>query len=198
MIVKVREFQVQSNPLLAAGIKAQEQLAFYLKRAFENSPTTLVYNDLRIPNKAADNHAQMDHLILFPQGMIIVESKSVSTAVRINDRNEWTRKWTGAWQGMSSPIQQARRQGDFFRNILQENRESLRGKALFGTIQRGFKFMPLHVLVAISDNGSIDRTNENPEVLKADQIPDRIKEIIARSEEECCGSLNPMTKCGLI
>ena len=112
-------------------------------------------------------------------GAIIIESKSVTSAVRINGRGEWTRQWNGAWTGMPSPIQQAKVQADFLRGLLQSHRESLRSKALFGLIQKGFQHMPIDVLVAISDHGHVERPDDDfNQVLKADQITDRVKGIV--------------------
>jgi Nuclease-related domain len=161
-----------------AGRVAEEQLAFYLRRAFVEDKDILVFNNLRFEN----NHdvAQIDHLILHKYGMIIIESKSVTTKVEINEREEWIRWFDNTSRGMPSPIQQAKRQGEFLRSYLREHAEVLMGKILGR--QRGFRFMPLDVLVAISDSGIVQRPKSVSlgEVCKADQVSDRVQSIFDR------------------
>lgn len=172
---------VNGDTLARAGRKAEENLAHYLNRAFKGSPDFLVFNGIRLEKNS--DAAQMDHLILHRYGLIIVESKSVASRVRINEHEEWARFWNGDWRGMPSPIKQAERQGEFLRDIIQEHREQLRNKMLFGLKQGGFLTMPIDVLVSISDSSLIDRPrgkNALPEVCKADQVADRIQELHAR------------------
>jgi len=115
--------------------------------------------------------AQIDALVVHPWGMFIVEIKSVSTTVSVRDDgsggDEWSRLWNGRWQGMASPIQQARRQAEFLRSYLHLRRESLLGrlpvglrtfgKLVAGSDQRGFSRMPIQIIVAVSDRGIIQR-----------------------------------------
>ena len=127
--------------------------------------------------------AQVDHLVMHRSGFIVIESKSVTSKVRIHENGEWERLWNNYWQGMASPIKQAERQVVFLRKALQAYREHLLGKILFGKMQMGFSNMPFEVLVAISDTGSIDRKGDAPEVAKADLITDRIRDIVKRHKK---------------
>ena len=191
MIIKELDAFVTGDTLAKAGRKAEENLAHYLSRAFKSSPDILVFNSIRLEKD--DDAAQMDHLILHRYGVIIVESKSVSSRVRINEHEEWSRFWNGSWRGMPSPIKQAERQGSFLRDILQEQREVLRNKVLFGFKQGGFLNMNMDVLVSISDSGLIDRPrgkNALPEVCKADQVTDQIQELHARYKKSEGGLLS--------
>ena len=184
MILKERDEREHrdNDKFSQAGANAEEQKAFYLKRAFRDNPEVWVFNDLRY--KATDNDvAQIDHLVLHRSGFILIESKSVTTRVRVNENGEWERLWNNRWPGMSSPIKQAERQAEFLRNGLQPERDKLLGKMLFGKIQMGFRKVPFEVLVAISDTGSIDRKGKSPEVTKADLIPDRVREIVKRHKK---------------
>jgi hypothetical protein len=117
--------------------------------------------------------------------MIIVESKSVTSRVRINDREEWSRLWNGKERGMPSPTLQAQRQAYLLRKLLDDNAEEVASKML-GLLQVRFGAMPIDVLVAISDEGIIDQPKRKPltEVCKADQVPDRILAIIERWKQE--------------
>lgn len=175
MIVKEHQASASTDRFKQAGDKAEGQMAFYLRRAFGTDPGVHVFNNLRLEHDG--EVGQIDHLILHRGGMIIVESKSVTSAVRINDREEWSRQWNGRWQGMASPVLQAQRQADFLRGYLNAHRESLLNKMMFGK-QPSFRAFVIDVLVAISDQGVIQAKGDRPEIRKADQIPERVKEML--------------------
>ena len=103
-------------------------MAFYLKREFTASPEVRVFNNIRLEKD--NDAAQIDHLILYRHGVIIVESKSVTSEVRINAQGEWSRVWNGRPTGMPSPILQAQRQGDFLARYLQDHATQLLDKFL--------------------------------------------------------------------
>ncbi len=125
MIVKERDSRehLDNDKFSLAGADAEKQMAFYLRRVFATDKDVLVFNDLRYKDDT-DDAAQIDHLVMHREGFIIIESKSVTSAVEINEHGEWTRFWNGNRQGMPSPIQQAKRQIDFLRRALHANKES--------------------------------------------------------------------------
>lgn len=179
MIVKEKEPTAPTDRFSKAGDAAERQMAHYLRRAFGDDPHTWVYNDLRLP--LDDDAVQIDHLVIHRWGMVIVESKSVSGRVAVNARGEWIRIFGRDRTGMPSPIEQARRQADALRKILQAHRQQLRDRALLGLIQGGFVNCPMDILVAISDGGIIERRGFNgPEVVKADQVAGIIQATIDR------------------
>ncbi len=168
MIVKELDAPVVSGDASKkAGRAAEEQMAFYLRRAFKEDADTRVLNGLRVEHDG--EVAQIDHLVLHPFGLIIVESKSVTTTVRINAHGEWTRWCGGSSRGMPSPVLQAERQRDVLHTLL-ASREDLHYHDLYGD-----------VVVAISDQGVIQRPRDLDlaAVAKADQVPSHIREQIA-------------------
>ncbi|MBX3372881.1 MAG: NERD domain-containing protein [Phycisphaeraceae bacterium] len=197
-----------NDRLALAGEKAEEQLAFYLHRAFSSHPDLFVVNGLRLVDPEQPEHdgsagvCQIDHLIVHRFGVFIIESKSISEEVRVRGDgaggDEWVRVYRGRETGFPSPIQQARRQGEFLRAFLQRHRGSLLGRVPMGlrtiakivhhTDQRGFKGLAVQVLVAVSDRGRITRLGgwtppEKPfqvHVCKADLVPDRVTEEFKR------------------
>lgn len=171
-----------NDPLAIAGAKAEDQMAFYLRRAFYQNKDVLVFNDLRFEDDSGDV-AQFDHLILHKYGFIVVESKSVTSGIRVNQEWEWTRLWNNRPQGMPSPVLQARRQITFLKRVLDSNVAVLTGK-LLGLVQKRFDGYMWDVLVAISDQGTIKRDIEVPELCKADQITGRIEERIAELKKK--------------
>ncbi|WP_161883381.1 nuclease-related domain-containing protein [Deinococcus alpinitundrae] len=177
MIVKTHDAQPTQDKFQRAGDEAEKQMAFYLKRAFGENPDVHVFHNLRFEH--GGDVAQIDHLVFHRSGFIIIESKSVTSTVRINEREEWSRQWNGEWRGMPSPILQARRQADLLRSFLQAHKEELRGKVLLGLKQATFAAFMIDVVVAISDQGVVQHQGALPDVRKADQVPDRIKELIA-------------------
>ena len=179
MILKEIDITESTDKFLKAGIAAEKQMAFYLRRKFDETKGIFVFNDLKI--RRGEETAQIDHLIVHKHGMIIIESKSVTGQVQINAQGEWVRSYGRNHSGMPSPVLQARRQGAVLRSLLQDNAKNLRGKALLGLMQAGFKSCPIQILVAISDQGIIKRGKQKiPELLKADQIADEADGIISR------------------
>jgi transcription elongation factor Elf1 len=159
------------------GRKAEDQIAFYLRRRFHSDEEIFVINGLRFRGMD-QTFTQIDHLVLCQYGIVIIESKSVTSVVKYDVDGQWLRLWNNHWSGMPSPIQQARNQEVALREILQVNKEKLREKFVFGLKQGGFHHMPIHILVAISDTGRIMAPPGKNEyagiVLKADQVADKI------------------------
>lgn len=190
MIVKERDPVAPSGRWEWAGAKAEQQMAFYLRRRFGERRDVHVFNDLRVVREGET--AQIDHLVLHKHGLIVIESKSVTGEVHINEHLEFVRVNGNRRQGMPSPIQQALRQGQLLRKLLNDNRESLRGRKLLGLLQGGFSYCPAQVLVAISDQGIIHRPKrEVPELHKADQVPDEVDAIVTRHRNGAKALLNP-------
>lgn len=178
MIIKDVEESYTTDKYIQSGIIAEKQMAFYLKRAFGDNPNTLVLNGVRISQ--GEDAAQIDHLLLHEFGMIIVESKSVTTEVSINDHGEWIRSFHGTHKGMPSPVLQAKRQGEFLKRYLEPHTEKLLKKLL--GVQMKFDKMPIDIVVAISDTGIIKRPKKKIEeldyVCKADRSIEKIHAII--------------------
>ena len=202
---------MSSDPRQAAGAAAERQMVHYLRREFSDNHPLRIIQNLRLLDPTtteADGSpaaAQIDHLVIHRSGAFIIESKSVSTAVRIRDDgsggDEWERLWDRRWQGMPSPIQQAERQGMILRTVLNANREQLlsrltgaRGiasKLLGKSDQKSFRMMPIQIIVAISDQGTINRDKKwqpptepfQTFVTKADLVVSKIRNEIARHDQ---------------
>lgn len=192
-----------SDPRRRAGEEGERQMRFYLRRAFLDAADVHVLNDVRLEDPEhpeADGSpgvCQMDHLVVHRLGMFIIESKSVHGRVRVRDDgsggDEWTRHDGNATKAIPSPVQQARRQGELLRKYLHRHREQLLGKVpvglrfitnlVAGTDQRGFRKMPIQVIVAFADHTEIDRvrhwqppTEPFPTfVCKADQAAEKVR-----------------------
>lgn len=168
MILKELDSFDGQGKMEVAGRRAEEQMAFYLRRFFASSGDVDVLNYLRID--LSGEVAQMDHLVLHPYGLLIVESKSVSDSVQITDDGQWKRWFNRKPSGMPSPITQAKMQAALLKELLEK---TVRQKGFFDQVR-------LDVLVAISDRGTIQwpASGALPEVCKADQVPDRINQCV--------------------
>lgn len=182
MIIKELDELSAVDKFAKAGRAAEEQMVYYLRRAFADDKNIYVFNDLRLEQE--QDAAQIDHLILHRCGATIVESKSVTTRIQVNEPGEWSRWFNGSLKGMPSPVLQAQRQGDFLRKYLNAQSEMLLGKML-GFRQSTFRNMPLDILVAISDSGIINRPKKVllEEVCKADQVTERIQAKFEKSRK---------------
>lgn len=157
MIIKNKDPISSTGRRQVAGDKQEQDVAFYLRREFKDTVNVFVFNDLRI--KHNDEVAQIDHLILYEYGFILIESKSITGEVRVNSDEEWSRSYNDKWSGMPSPIQQIGLQEKLLRDLLYENREELLDKILFGTLQTTFGGRCWDQFCAISSNSIIQRDN---------------------------------------
>ncbi|MBW4463155.1 MAG: NERD domain-containing protein [Nodosilinea sp. WJT8-NPBG4] len=178
MIVKELDpLAPNANKQMQAGHRAEEQMAFYLRRAFGEDPKIKVLNGLRLERRG--EVAQIDHLLISTHGFILIESKSVTTQIRVNEQGEWSRQVGSVWQGMPSPLLQVERQAELLKALLNDHVDQFFRKVL--TLQLTFASVPFDGLVAISDIGVIQRPPgfATQQVLKADQITKRIQEMHA-------------------
>ena len=177
MIVKELDpLAPNASKLVQAGRRAESQMAFYLRRAFGEDSKITVLNGLRVERQG--EVAQVDHLLISNHGFILIESKSVTTQIRVNAQAEWSRQIVGGgWQGMPSPLLQVERQAELLKALLNDHVDQFFRKVL--TLQPTFTSVPFDGLVAISDAGVIQRPPgfAAQQVLKADQITSRIQDM---------------------
>lgn len=180
MIVKELDEPVYHDKFSQAGYEAEKQIAHYLKHKFHADKNVFIINNLRF--HWLDCYVQIDHLVVSEFGIIVIESKSVSSEVKYNSIGEWNRLWNDEWIGIKSPVKQAEIQGNAVKELLRENREILLGKIL-GIKQKGFKYMQVDCIVAISNHcNKIERPAINDLytniVVKADFVTERVCQIL--------------------
>ena len=139
MIIKELDTFYGKTPWDFSGRKAEEDMAYYLKRRFYDRKSLNIINNLRFPY--LDSYVQIDHLILCRYGAIIIESKSVRNKVKY-EGEQWFRLWDNHWIGMKNPVLQAKEQGNALIDLLCQNAEKLRDKFL-GLLQKQFGCMPV-------------------------------------------------------
>jgi ribosomal protein S27E len=169
LIIKNKEATTSIDVRLLAGDKQEQDVAFFLRRAYKEHQKVFVFNDLRFEHH--DEIAQIDHLILYPYGFILIESKSITGEIKVNKSNEWIRSYKNQWAGIRSPIQQIQLQEKLLRELLFENRSQILPK-LFGMLQESFGFRCWDQLCAISSNAIVHR----------DYMPKDISKKLVKSE----------------
>ncbi len=177
MIIKEKQSPSPTDRFGRAGYEAEKQMSFYLRRAFAERQDVFVFNDLKF--KRNDETAQIDHLVLHSFGVFLIESKSVTGSISVNEQGEYARHFSNRTKGMKSPVTQVKMQGQLLQSLLTDNRNELLGKALLGMVQKGFHPERFRYLVAISDKGVIKRQASAPtELMKADAVVSAIHDFI--------------------
>lgn len=169
MILKDKELQNAKAANTIAGQKQELDVSFYLRREFKDHPQVFIINDYKFSFN--NETAQIDHLIVYPYGFILVESKSISGEVKVNNLGEWSRSYNAKWSGMPSPIKQAELQKKLLKEFLHHHRTNILSK-LFGIKQQSFSMRCWNTICAVSSNSIIER----------ETIPKSISEVIIKSE----------------
>lgn len=179
MIVKDKLQKAAFGVRQQAGDQQEQDVAFYLRRAFKDEDRVRVFHDLQLCYDG--EFAQIDHLIVYTFGFIVVESKSIKGEVRVNAQAELSRSYRQQWQGMPSPIKQAELQLRILQDVLTNNDTKMLGTML-GFIQKGLGGRKYHVLCAISSDAIIDRSKAPKELaaklVKTEFIADAVKDIM--------------------
>jgi len=179
MILKDKTFQNAVSPTAKAGQKQEQDVAFFLRRAFKDHKQVYVINDFKFTHN--DETAQIDHLIIYPYGFVLIESKSIKGEVKVNDLGEWTRSLNSKWSGMASPIKQVELQQKLLREMLFEHREVILNK-LFGIKQQSFGMRCWDNVCAVSSNAIIDRKSMpksvSKQLVKTEFLVDKINQLM--------------------
>ncbi|WP_299790615.1 nuclease-related domain-containing protein [uncultured Shewanella sp.] len=179
MILKTKSLQNTKSPQAVAGQKQEQNVAFFLRRAFKDHKQVLVINDFKFTFN--DETAQIDHLIIYPYGFVLIESKSIKGHVKVNKQEEWTRSHQSKWQGMASPIKQVELQQALLKELLMHHRSEILGK-LLGIKQQGFSMRCWDHLCAISSDAVIDRktipTAISDKLVKSEFLVDKLNKVM--------------------
>jgi ssDNA-binding Zn-finger/Zn-ribbon topoisomerase 1 len=179
MILKEKQFTETQSIQQAAGDRQEKSVAFYLRRSFKNHESVFVFHDLNITY--GGEFAQIDHLVVYKYGFILIESKSITGEVRVNSEGEWSRSYQGKWSGIPSPVKQVDLQLALLHELLAANVEKLLGK-LFNKLQTKFGGRKWDALCAISSNAIIDRSQVtdaiNGRMVKSEFVSDKVTEIM--------------------
>lgn len=103
------------------GAKGEQECAFSLEGHVKDNPNRVLIHDLRI--EFDGEVAQFDHIFINRRlEFWILESKTYSTGIKINDLGEFE-YWAGNhYLGIPSPIEQVNRQARILRKVLESNK----------------------------------------------------------------------------
>jgi hypothetical protein len=161
---------------MRAGLTAEKEMAYRLGSYFQNSPELFVWNNLKLTH--GGTNTQIDHLVFSRRAFWIIESKSVSDAIEVNEHGEFSRKHRGKSSGMNSPIEQVKQQQHEFLEFMKANRKKFLGTKL--GMQKGLSLWTPTIFVAISEQCKIEgqgRANFKKELRKFDQIASEIDNV---------------------
>jgi hypothetical protein len=179
MILKNKTIKPASAPTSSAGQKQELDVAFYLRRAFKDNDQIYVINDFKFNHN--DETAQIDHLIVYKYGFILIESKSITGEISVNKEGEWSRSYNGKWFGIPSPIKQVELQQKLLGLMLSHNKVQIIGK-LLGLVQKDFGGFCWNAVCAVSSNAIIDRNSMGKDVseqlVKTEFVVDKLKDIM--------------------
>ncbi len=153
-----------------AGRIAQDRMAYHLRRFFGKSEEVDVLNCLRVTSGNAVAH--VDHLVLHPYGLLVVERENLSGRIQIKDDGQWVRWRDGVPSEMRSPITRAYLRALSLKAFLDKN---VKQKGFFDGVE-------LDILVAVPDTGTIQWPSVGPlaEVCNADQVHERVNQRVAQ------------------
>lgn len=179
MILKEITTSNAISAIAKAGKKQEQDVAFYLRRAFKDHPHVFVINDFKFSFNGET--AQIDHLLVYPFGFILIESKSIKGEVKVNSHSEWTRSYNNKWAGMPSPIKQLELQQTLLRELLFENRSHILSK-LLGIKQQSFGMRCWDNVCAVSSCAIIDRKSMPADIsnqlVKSEFLVDKLTKVM--------------------
>ena len=152
---------------MRAGISGEEQCAYEIEFELGASKNWAILHDLRI--EARGFSAQIDHLLINRYfEFVVIESKSFSEGLAINERQECTAFFRGSAYGVPSPIEQNRKHIEVLKNYLADNSDIL-PRRLGMNLAPSFKSL---VLISNKARLSLPKKSapEYKQILKAEQF----------------------------
>lgn len=177
MILKELDpFRYGGEDALAARVSA-DRVAYCLRRFFRRHTGVDVLNGLRL--LCAGSIARVDHLLLHPYGLIVLQRDDTTGPVRIDSDGQWQPGGDGVQGPIGSPITGAYVQALLFKSYLDQR---VRQKGFFDRLE-------LDVLVVVSDECQITwpLTGRLAEVCNRDEIYDRVIWRIERCRSAATG-----------
>jgi len=160
-----------------AGRIAQDRMAYHLRRFFGKSEEIDVLNYLRVGSGTAVAH--VDHLVLHPYGLLVVERENLVDRVQIKDDGQWLRWRNDASTEMRSPITRAYLRALSLKAFLDKN---VKQKGFFEAVE-------LDILVAVPDTNLIQWPTMGPlvEVCNAAQVYERVNHRVMQCRRAATG-----------
>lgn len=177
MILKELDPFIGRTPAEMELRMAQDRMAYQLRRFFGKSPDVDVLNHLRIGS--GSTVALVDHLLLHPFGLIVLERENLTEPVHIQDDGQWMRMRAEGAVEMRSPITRAYLRALSLKAFLDRN---VRQKGFFDRIE-------LDVLVAVPNIDLIrwPTMGSLVEVCNPEQVQERVQRRVAQCQRAASG-----------
>ena len=105
---KQRERIEEELDHVRAGARGEKEAAYHIDFQLKDARNYAVIHDLRLEHNG--RVAQIDHLLIGRMfDVFVIESKNVTTALRVNPDHEFEVKTRWGWKGMASPVEQNKR-----------------------------------------------------------------------------------------
>lgn len=167
-----KEFDVRDWQA-GAGLErraAAEQMPYYLRRFFGESTQADVLNQLCVTTGGVVTC--IDHLVLHAYGMVVIDSRSVSGHLQVEEDGRWCCLEGSRLRVIRSPVARAYEQALSLKAFLEKK---VRQKGFFDRVA-------LDVMVAVPDTKAIrwPASGAQTEVCNADALPRLVNERIDR------------------
>ncbi len=145
---------------------AQDRMAYHLRRFFGKSNEVDVLNYLRVSSGTVVT--LVDHLVLHPYGLIVLERENLNDKVQIKDDGQWMRARDSSVVEMRSPITRAYLRALSLKAFLDK---IVKQKGFFDAVE-------LDILVAVPDTTKIQWPTMGvlPEICNADEVHARVSQ----------------------
>lgn len=158
-----------------AGIRGEEEAAYFINFDFEASRRMLVLHDLHLEHQG--RRVQIDHLLIHRTfHVFVLESKHCNSRITITEEGEFLRwnQYKHRYDGMPSPLAQNERHIQVLKEIID---------TLPIQTRIGIKPSPtFHSLVLVSPRARIGRPSsfDSHQVIKADQVLENVERELDR------------------
>ncbi|MBW0000351.1 MAG: NERD domain-containing protein, partial [Verrucomicrobia bacterium] len=148
------------------GAQGEEKAAYYINFKLRDSNNYAVLHDLRLEHEGGV--AQIDHLLIDRfLDVILIESRNVTTALRVNEHGEFEIRTRSFWKGIESPVERSQRHALVVEAII--NALDLAPRRMGIPISRNY-----HHWVLVSPECSLLRPTGEQNILKMDQFGTRL------------------------
>lgn len=175
MIAKDLDTLLQAEKQPTAVRLAAQQVAEQLAGAFATSTDTIIFNDLRLAFKNSQDVVTLDHIVLYSNGFIIINSSSLVGKVKVDETGTWLRSARKGEETMESPSRLLERQQRALRKLLYNKQSHIfTGKR---AKQLDIEAIPCSLLVVVGEGTTFykPRNVTFEEIIKTEALVDTLK-----------------------
>ena len=154
-------FKNEERQIAEAGEKGEDEVNYALKW-LDRKYIKVGDGSVRIKNSNfSDESQEIDHIVVGPEGVVLIETKAYSGKIEIDENGNWRReKGSKGWVGEVNPLQQVRRHEKVIKSIVSDD-------------------IPIISIVCIANDGAIIDGIENSPliIVKSDLLVEKIENL---------------------